>query len=374
MPTTANPFTPSFGITPPLLVGRDMEITALRRALVNGPGDPARAMLLTGQRGTGKTVLLNALEDTAAELGWMVVSEIVQPGLAEELTRTVFPQMLAALDPDHATSSVTGVSASVLGIGGGLTRQVVERYPIEPSLRQQLEALARLQAQSDKGVFISLDEVHRDEINELKPLFHAIQQCFRQGLPVAFCAAGLPAAISGLLSENVLTYLRRADRFQLGPVPDALVSAGLAEPIERAGRTITKEALGLAVDAIQGYPFLIQVVGFELWEANRSATEIGADAAETAVLRAAGTARRLVHEPALADLSEADRRFLIAMAHQGAEPVRIASIMAGLGATRDHVNKYRSRLIAAEVVEPAGRGLLRFTIPFLADHLRSLDS
>jgi hypothetical protein len=59
------------------------------------------------------------------------------------------------------------------------------------------------------------------------------------------------------------------------------------------------------------------------------------------------------------------------MAQMPGESVRLPDIMARLGATRDHVNKYRARLISAEIIEPAGRGLVRFAIPFLSDYLRS---
>jgi len=370
MNVAENPFTPTFGITPPLLVGRDAEVAVVRRALRRGPGDPARAVLLTGSRGSGKTVLLNALEDEAAEAGWVVISEIVQPGLARELTRTVLPGLLAVHDPNTTDSSVTGVTIGALGVSAGLNRRTHERHPVEPSLRSQLERLAGLLAGRGSGVFLSLDEVHRDEIDELKPLFHAIQQGFRRGLPVAFAAAGLPSSISRLLSENVLTYLRRAERFSLGGLSPSEARAALQQPIVQAGRTITPAALDLAAAATQGYPYLVQVVGFELWQVDPSAETIDLADARVAIARARRTAHRLVHEPTLADLSEADRAFLEAMAEDASDPSSVADILTRLGATRDHVNKYRSRLISAQIIEPAGRGKLSFAVPLLRDYLR----
>jgi hypothetical protein len=374
LPPADNPFTPTFGITPPLLVGREPELAAVRRALTRGPGDPARAVFLTGPRGTGKTVLLNALEDVAAEVGWAVLTETVQPGLADALTHTLLPQLLAAADGGSADAVVTGLNATVLGVGAGVTRQVRERHPVEPTLRQQLEALARRLADRGGGLFVSLDEVHRRDAAELRPLFHAVQHCFRQGLPVAFAAAGLPSAVSGLLSDDVLTYLRRAERFTLGPLPETLVRAAIRQPIVQAGRAVADEALDLAVDAVKGYAFLIQVVGFELWEADPTAPAIGLAAARVALPRVSRTAARLVYEPALQDISAHDRRFLRAMAADGLDPTPVAAIMNRLGATRSHLNKYRARLIAAQLIEPAGRGLLRFAIPFLREHLRAADS
>jgi type II secretory pathway predicted ATPase ExeA len=365
-----NPFTPTFGVDPPRLVGRDAELALVQRALAAGAGHPGRAVLITGPRGAGKTVLLNALESVAREAGWAVLSETVQPGLAEVMTSTSLPAALAAADQSVVDASVTGVSASVLGIGGGFTRQVTERHPVAPGLRQQLEFLAQLLRERQAGVFISLDEVHRNEIAELRPLFHAIQHCLRQGLPVAFAAAGLPSAITDLLNADVLTYLRRAERFALQALPAPVVGPAIREPFTRVGRAVEETALDQAVAAVHGYPFLIQVVGFELWEAAAGTSQVGLETAQTAVARAEQTANRLVHEPALQDLSAADRAFLEAMARAPAEPTRIAEVAEILGATRDHVAKYRSRLIAAQVIEPAGRGYVRFAIPFLRDYLR----
>ncbi|MDR1237099.1 MAG: ATP-binding protein, partial [Propionibacteriaceae bacterium] len=68
-----NPFTPTFGVTPPMLAGREEELAAVAQALHSGPGHPARAAFFTGARGTGKTVLLNAVEELASDAGWTVI-------------------------------------------------------------------------------------------------------------------------------------------------------------------------------------------------------------------------------------------------------------------------------------------------------------
>ena len=75
-----NPFTASFGVSPPLLVGRDAILAEFSAALADGPGASGRATLYTGARGSGKTVMLNAAEDLARAEGWLVVSETASPG------------------------------------------------------------------------------------------------------------------------------------------------------------------------------------------------------------------------------------------------------------------------------------------------------
>ena len=53
-----NPFKPTAGKMPPILIGRQSIIEDFSEALTNGVGAPGRIMLVTGQRGFGKTVML----------------------------------------------------------------------------------------------------------------------------------------------------------------------------------------------------------------------------------------------------------------------------------------------------------------------------
>ena len=367
----ANPFTPTFGVTPPLLVGRDEVLADFRDALDGGVGDPARAILLTGVRGSGKTVVLNACEDAAAQRGWAIVSETTRPGLVDELTRTRLPELLADISDHPTRSTVTQVNVLAAGFGGGFTRQRSDRYPAVASLRSQLTELADLAASRDAGVLLSLDEVHREATQDLRAIAQTVQHMFREGRQIAFVAAGLPSAVETVLNDAVLTFLRRAERFTLGPVSPAEVDLALRTPIENAGRRITAEAIAIATAGTRGYPFLVQLVGYQMWAAAAAADAavIDTEQARTGVERAVQRVGRLVHEPALAGLSEVDRAFLHAMA-QDSGPSRMADITARLGVSAGYASQYRLRLISAELIIPAGRGLVTFALPYLAEYLR----
>lgn len=69
-----NPFKPTAGKMPPVLVGRDKVINDFIEGLENGEGAPGRLMRITGPRGSGKTVLLSELASIAGEQGWLVVN------------------------------------------------------------------------------------------------------------------------------------------------------------------------------------------------------------------------------------------------------------------------------------------------------------
>ncbi len=95
-----NPFRPSFGVSPPLLVGRDSLLDDFAEALEDGPGSAARATIYTGARGSGKTVMLNAVEDRAREHGWVVISETASPGFVDRIARQHLPGLLRDFDPE----------------------------------------------------------------------------------------------------------------------------------------------------------------------------------------------------------------------------------------------------------------------------------
>jgi Flp pilus assembly CpaF family ATPase len=83
VPLTRSP--QSFGVTPPVLVEHQSIIRGANEALQDGVGSPGRAMLITGARGTGKTVTLNAIKDLARARRWAVITEDSRPGLLERL-------------------------------------------------------------------------------------------------------------------------------------------------------------------------------------------------------------------------------------------------------------------------------------------------
>lgn len=62
-------FSPSFGNRPSFLVGRDQLLVQLEQGLQSQPGSRERAVVILGQRGSGKTVLLWELADRMRKQG-----------------------------------------------------------------------------------------------------------------------------------------------------------------------------------------------------------------------------------------------------------------------------------------------------------------
>jgi hypothetical protein len=364
-----NPFRPTFGVSPPVVAGRYDLLEQFRIGLVEGPGAPARASLYVGPRGSGKTVLLNELEVVAGEQGWYVIAETATNGLVERLVTEHLPDLLARIDPRGVDTQLR--SATAFGVGVGIERR--KRHVPRAGLRSQLTGLTDSLAlrSPPSGLVLTVDEVHGGDPEELRELGTTIQHCFREQRPIAFAAAGLPAAVQErLLNDRVLTFLRRADRHHLGAVAPDEVRIALDDPIRSAGKTIDADALDVAAAATRGYPFMIQMVGWQLWRLAGTAGTITIDTVQRAVPIAIRRMGELIHEPALADLSRGDQRFLAAMAVDDG-PSRTGEIARRLGVDDAWASQYRRRLIDAELVRPVRRGEFDFELPYLREYLRA---
>lgn len=362
-----NPFTASFGVSPPLLVGRDPMLAEFTEALEDGPGSSGRAMLFTGARGCGKTVMLNAVEDRARRQGWLVISETASPGFGARIVQAHLPRLLREFDPAAVRRRFTGVTAPMGA--GALTWNTIESHVVESGLRTQLDLLTDLLAPHGTGLVITLDEIHHSQINELRELATTVQHAFREGRELAFAGAGLATSVSNVINDEVLTFLRRAERHALGAVSRSDVEKGFREPIEAAGRRIDPVSLALMVEATAGYPFLLQLIGARTWRVNPTQPEISRADAEEGIASARQRLGRLVHEPALAGVSDTDMDFLQAMARDDG-PSRIADVQERLGVDGNYASQYRLRLIAAELIQSTRRGVVDFALPYLREYLR----
>ena len=362
-----NPFTPTFGVSPPLLVGRSEQLEDFAAALEDGPGAPGRVMLFTGARGTGKTVMLNEVEDLARRQGWRVIAETATPGFVSRLVNEQLPGLLREIDPKGTKSKLTGINVP-MGLGGA-SWATDESHQVVPALRTQTTAACDLLSETGSGLLLTLDEIHHHQVDELRDLASVLQHLVREEREIMFAGAGLPSPVSAVLNDDVLTFLRRADRHALGRVSIDEVSTAIEEPIACAGRQISDALAQRAAEATSGYPFLIQLVGYHIWRQQPRHRQVSADDVNAGVIAARRRLGSLVHEPAIADLPGVARTFLLAMAHDDG-PSKMSAIAARLDVDSNYASQYRLRLIATELIEPAGHGRVDFTMPYLRDYLR----
>ncbi|WMY79985.1 ATP-binding protein [Citricoccus sp. I39-566] len=362
-----NPFRPTAGAEPPQLVGRAGLLDEFEYGLRIRSGAPGLLTIFTGARGVGKTVMLGEAEDAARRAGWVVVSETATRGFLGRIGEAMRP-VAEELGSGPSGRRITGV-----GVAGFSVH--TELPPEQQSGWRQLgERLLRLLDDRGTGLAITVDEIHGADRDELAQLAASVQHFIRAGLPVALVFAGLPAAVSDLLDEGVATFLRRADRIDLHAAAIDDVEASYRAAFAAVPHQVDPILLRTAAEATGGYPFLIQLVGYHLWQVAESTDRpLTAEDVGTAIAAARRRNTRMVIGAALASASPKDLEFLQAMAEDDG-PSRTSNISHRLGDARNTVGNYRARLIDAGLIESVGHGLLDFAIPGLREHFRTRGS
>lgn len=362
-PQPQNPFRPSAGAEPPQLIGRAGLLDEFIYGLHIRSGAPGLLTIFTGSRGIGKTVMLGEAEDAARARGWLVVSETATDGFLGRIGEA----MRAALDEagnGPAGRKITGISAA----GFSVTTQLPPEQ--QTGWRQVGEQLLQILDNRETGLLITLDEIQGADRNELAQLAASVQHFIRERRPVALVFAGLPSAVSDLLNEGVTTFLRRADRVDLHAAAVDEVETSFRQTFAALPYEINPDLIRAAAESTGGYPFLIQLVGYHLWQLAEAKDEaLTPEDLEVALRTAHRRNARAVIDTALAATTPKDRDFLRAMSEDDG-PSTTADIGQRLGDHKNTVSNYRARLIDAGLIQQTGRGRVDFAIPGLREHMR----
>ena len=364
------PFSPTFGVSPPVLAGRDNVLADMDEVIDGNVYSPACASLLLGIRGMGKTALLNAIEDRARGQGWLTISESGYPrGLIRRIT-LLASELAFNLDAEESPPAGRRLAGTTLLGVGIATESVPEPERPPPSLTTILTGLGERLAERSSGLLITIDELHDADAGEVREFGSIFQLASRRReLPIAFTGASLPELRHTLLSGAKSTFLQRCAQYDLGPLKVPEVEQALRSPIERAGGEIAARLLRQAVEASGGHPFMVQLIGARMWaSAADPAAGISADEVRQGIAEALQRFGGSVYGPVWSRLTEPERRFLVAMVADDDRPSPMSAVGSRWGLNYSSLSTYRRRLINKGMIETAGRGLVRFVRPGARDY------
>ena len=356
--TAPNPFRPTFGSVPHTLAGRDQVLERIEAVFALVEGDPDATMVITGHRGTGKTVLLNKASQAARDREWAAVSVSATDGpIAEAVIEAVAASQMA-----RRRSRRRGVRrlAGLQALGFGLS-WAPPPHNGTPSLRYVLTDFAEQAAGSGVGLMIVLDEMQHLPPREAREFASALQHVIRNECrPVVFVGAGLTVIETTILADPGMTFFGRCARVPIGPIDNAEALRALRAPVRAAGGRIDREALGEAVVAARGYPFMLQQIGYHMWRsAPEPATAITADAVRAGIELGQDAMVNQVFQPDWARLGPLERQALEAMSRDNG-PTTTGRLRARLGMTSATWATYRKRLIDAGLIVAPRRGQIDF--------------
>lgn len=363
MASTQNPFTPGFGEYPPVLVGRTEIIGRFEQAFDHS--HPYRRSVISAARGSGKTVLLDAIQDVAASKGWLVVQQDAGTRTSALGERVIDDCRQLSTDGAGPDRRRTGTSVKAFGVSASADWEYEDDDRLS-TVRTAMRTV--LERRECSGLLLTVDEVHEASKEEIHEVGNAVQHLMREGFPVAFVGAGLPVP-----AANEPTFLRRCKPIYLDATDRNEVRHGLVDTASLAHWTFTDRALDHAVEVSAGLPYMMQLVGFEALEEARatssSSRRVGAADTVAAIERASRELALAVS--ATLDVSKHDMRFLLAMAIDDGVSAT-SEIGSRLSRDKNHVNVYRGRLIDAGLIVSVGHGRITFVEPWMRSLLRSL--
>jgi DNA polymerase III delta prime subunit len=398
-----NPYAPGAGQRPPELAGRDDQLRAFAVVLERvARSKPERSIVLTGLRGVGKTVLLNALRSAAVRAHWGTGKLEARPD--QRLRRPISAALHTAVrELGHPKSEdvdyVLGVIKAFAQRGAATSTRLRDRWnpgidvaavtgradsgDIEIDLVELLTDVGGLAADVGRGVAIFIDEMQDLAPEDISALCAACHEISQSGLPVIVVGAGLPhlpavLSASKSYSERLFKY-SRIDRLDRSSADLALQS-----PAKDEGAEFHEDALDAMYAATGGYPYFIQAYGKVAWDSAPGSPITGEDirvAAPEAEAELAVGFFGSRYERA----TPGEREYLRAMADAAqiadqdaegpdldeSESVTTASVAAVLGRKPQSLSVARDALLKKGLIYSAERGRIAFTVPHFGRYLRS---
>lgn len=375
-----NPYTPNAGAEPRFLAGRERELESFRvllRRLKNGYTE--QSMVVVGLRGVGKTVLLNKFREIAEEDGDYVAidAEITKheafgvriASLSRRALLTVAPSAKWKDRARRAASvlrsfqvTVTPEGEMTANIGGA---EPVEGFADSGNLADDLTdvfiALGEAARDHGRGVVFILDEVQFLSLVEFEALIAAMHKTVQRKLPITLVAAGLPQLPE--LAGEAKSYAERLFRFPtVGTLPREDAVAALVEPASDLSVAYTDDAVTSILDYTEGYPYFIQEYGSVVWNLAKQTPISDQD-----VLDARQAVEAKLDESFFrvrADrTTNAELRYLRAMAELGPEPHLARAVAHVLGSKSESLGPTRARLIDKGLLWTPAHGYAAFTVP-----------
>lgn len=396
-PEFPNPFRPGAGHPPPYLAGRVAERGEFVRLL-----EQSRVLknpILTGLRGVGKTVLLDSFRPVAREQGWLWAGSDLSEatGVSEDRLATRLFADLAVI-----TSGVALVAGERRSAGFAAKPEIVREPLTYDRLARIHEAQPGLPLDKIKavltvswraiaaawpeirGVVLAYDEAQnladrpdRDRY-PLSLLLDTFQSLQRQGLPLMLALTGLPTLFPALVRARTsaermfrVLFLERLNREES--------AEAILRPLEGIDMPmrLTRASVDRIVEMSGGYPYFIQFICKEVYDAFSQRRRAGEDA--TVPLfeierkldadffaghwsRTTDRQRQLLW--VIAHLDRTDDEFTVHSV------VAKAKAMLGRPFSASHTNQMLVRLAAQGLVFKNRHGRYSFAVPLLDRFIR----
>ena len=352
--------------------------------------------LITGLRGVGKTVLLDALKPSVTEQNWIWIGTDLKES-ASISEDNIATRLCTDLSIVTSTIVVSAVRKRSIGFSADENKEATtptyERLkgiydrtaglPLD-KLKAVIEsAWAALSKTGAHGIVFAYDEAQNltdhaaKERFPLSLLLDTFQSIQRKGLPVLLVLAGLPTLFPKLVQARTFSERMFRSVF-LGRLSREESREAILKPIEDTDSVrLSDESVDTVIDLSRGYPYFIQFICREVYDAFIRRLDKG----ERASVPVADIERKLDTDffagrwakttdrqrdllSVIAQLESRDEEFTV---QQIVEKARELSIR---GFSSSHTNQMLSALGSQGLVFKNRHGKYLFAVPLLAGYIR----
>lgn len=340
-----NPFTLSFGKKPVQYISRITQTNEIIDTF-NAELPSNQIYMITGVRGSGKTVMMTNISTELSQLSnWITVE--LNP------TRDLLQSLAAKLYgiPDlHERFLKAKLDFSAFGLGVS-----IEHAPpitdIEDVLMHMLTHIRKM----GKRLLITIDEVTHSE--NIKIFTSSFQIFLRDDYPIFLLMTGLYENIYELQNDKALTFLYRAPKLILEPLNYTAVRKSYMDIFQ-----IDLETAETMTALTKGYPFAYQVLGYLYW--NHRDTQ----SLEEILPEYDQYLEEYVYSKIWSELSELDKKILAEVATSG--ECRIKNIREQLDMKSELFSVYRERLKRKGVIDTREYGKIYMALPRFAEFVK----
>ena len=266
-----NPFTPDYGVPPPVMAGRDSELKILSKMAADlDSGAMVRSVVFYGPRGNGKTALLNSSESYKPKRTRLKIVQTRSQHLRA-------PRELLGLLLDLTVSPASqlgkvGRSVDVLGERVTGDRQFTD-WQDHMGIGVALQSLS-MRRKIRVPTLLLLDEAHDLDRNIGRIVLAIVSRMEAEQIPFGLVLSGTPG-VHRRLSELESSINERAHFVRVSTLDDTATRKALFEPFENAGFSIelTEEETDRLLEWAQNYPYFIQELGFILFDVAKARGE-----------------------------------------------------------------------------------------------------
>ena len=344
-----NPYAISFGRIPHQYISRDIMldniIDSLKSDTVEG-----QAFKLTGIRGTGKTVMLSAIEKELRDDDTWIVCDIKLGGdIMTDLVSQLYGEVTFVREFIDAN-----LNLSAFGIGVDLKKKTV---PV--SLDTALKKLMKEISKRKKRVLVAIDEVRKTP--GLVDFIQEFQILIREALPIFLIVAGLYEDIEGIENSEGLTFFLRAEKYEMTPLNITVI------------REDYKKTLGLDHDTAnrlavmtKGYAFAYQAFGKYMWESDdKTINDVVLSKVDEAL-------SQMVYDKIWSELRPQDKWFLGFIVNR--DTMSVDELLEQTNKKHNEWSGPRSRLIDKGILDCSKRGLISVKLPRFKEYIENINN